>query len=127
MLIMNGTEDPLLPFAGGCVVNALCKRGRVMSTADTVAYWIDVNGASSEAEVDRLPNRAWFDDSRAIVYRFAGGADGKDVVYYHIQGGGHTVPGYERESAAYLAIAGPKNRDIDAPTEIWNFFLESSP
>ena len=127
MLIMNGNEDPLIPFEGGCVVNALCNRGRVMSTADTVAYWIDANGASSDAVLDRLPNRAWFDDSRVIVYRFAGGADGEDVVYYHIQGGGHTVPGYERESAAYLAIAGPKNRDIDAPTEIWNFFLESSP
>jgi len=122
MLIMNGTEDPLIPFEGGCVAGARCKRGRVMSTADTVSYWIAVNDASTEATVAKLPNRAWFDGSRVTIYRFDGRAGGADVVYYHVQGGGHTVPGYEREPAASVAITGPKNRDISGPEEIWAFF-----
>lgn len=122
VLIMNGTDDPLIPFDGGCVANVLCERGRVISTAETVAFWLDANRASAEATVEKLPNRSWFDGSTVTVYSFSGSSDGADVVYYHIAGGGHTVPGFESTSPLHRAVAGPKNRDIDGPTEIWAFF-----
>ncbi len=120
ILIMNGTDDPLMPFDGGCVASDRCDRGRVMSTADTVAWWVEVNGASGEPSVERLANRAWFDGSRVIVYTYVGGD--ADVVYYHIEGGGHTVPGFEATSRLRRTLSGSKNRDIDGPTEIWTFF-----
>jgi len=124
MLIMNGTDDPVMPFEGGCVAGDHCERGRVLSTEKTIAFWVAVNGASPEATAERLPNRAWFDRSKVIVLTYLDEVGGADVVYYHIVGGGHTVPGFERTSAAFRAIAGPKNRDIDGPTEIWAFFEE---
>ncbi|MFC2079573.1 alpha/beta hydrolase family esterase [Candidatus Bipolaricaulota bacterium] len=124
MLIMNGTEDPLIPYEGGCVANALCNRGRVMSTMDTVAFWVDVNQAATEPSVEKLRNRSWFDGSMVTVYRFEGESNDADVIYYHIEGGGHNVPGFETISRVLRAVAGPKNRDIDGPTEIWTFFRE---
>ena len=124
MLIMNGTEDPLMPFDGGCVAGDRCRRGRVMSTADTVAFWVETNGASRDPSVTQLPQRSWLDASSVIVYRFEGGQDGADVVYYHVKGGGHTVPGFESHPVARRLIAGPKNRDIDAASEIWAFFQQ---
>ncbi|MBU1049603.1 prolyl oligopeptidase family serine peptidase [Candidatus Bipolaricaulota bacterium] len=122
MLIMNGTDDPVMPDDGGCVANASCQRGRVLSTLDTVSFWVGANGAASDPTVVRLPNRAWFDNSRVTVYRFDGGSQGADVIYYRVLGGGHNVPGFESDSRIARAIAGPKNRDIDGPTEIWAFF-----
>jgi polyhydroxybutyrate depolymerase len=122
VLIMNGTDDPLMPFEGGCVPDDRCERGRVLSTAETVSFWVDVNGTSTEPTVERLPNRAWFDGSRVTVYTFEDESRGADVVYYCIQGGGHTVPGFESASFLLRAVAGPKNRDIDGPREIWAFF-----
>lgn len=124
MLIMNGSEDRIMPFAGGCVANGKCQRGRVMSTAETVAFWIDVNGAASEPTIKKLANRAWFDRSTVTAYSFDGETDGANVVYYHIKGGGHSVPGFELDSLAARVLAGPKNRDIDGPTEIWTFFQQ---
>lgn len=124
MLIMNGTEDPLMPYDGGCVASDKCQRGRVMSTIDTIAFWVDANGAISEPTIEKLRNRAWFDGSTVTVYSFDGGTDGANVVYYHIKGGGHNVPGFEADSLVARALAGPKNRDIDGPTEIWAFFRQ---
>jgi polyhydroxybutyrate depolymerase len=124
MLIMNGTDDPLMPFGGGCVANERCQRGSVMSTMDTVAFWVDANHAASEPTVERLRDRSWFDGSTVTVYRFVGGEDGADVIYYHIKGGGHNVPGFETISRAVRWMAGSKNRDIDGPTEIWTFFQQ---
>jgi polyhydroxybutyrate depolymerase len=124
ILIMNGTDDLVVPFEGGCVAGDRCERGRVLSTAETIAFWVDVNGAPTEPTVEKLPNRAWFDGSRVTVYTFLDDLGGADVVYYHIQGGGHTVPGFERTSPLLETVAGAKNRDIDGPTEIWAFFEE---
>jgi len=122
MLIMNATNDPLMPFEGGCVASSQCDRGNVMSSDATAEFWVRVNGASPEPIVEGLPNRSWFDGSRVRVQRYEGGEGGADVAYYIIEGGGHNIPGYERDPIAYRAIAGRKNRDIDAPTEIWAFF-----
>ncbi|MFC2082489.1 alpha/beta hydrolase family esterase [Candidatus Bipolaricaulota bacterium] len=124
MLIMNGTDDPLIPYDGGCVANTLCQRGRVMSTADTVAFWVDANQAASEPTVEKLRNRTWFDGSTVTVYSFDGGSSGADVIYYHIKGGGHTVPGFEAISRVVRLASGSKNRDIDGPSEIWTFFQQ---
>ena len=123
ILIMNGTDDQIMPFEGGCVAGDRCERGRVLSTEQTIAFWVDVNGAS-EATAKRLFNRAWFDGSKVIVLTYHDEVGGNDVVYYHIQGGGHTVPGFESSSRLREAVSGPKNRDIDGPTEIWAFFEE---
>jgi polyhydroxybutyrate depolymerase len=121
ILIMNGTADPLIPYEGGCVAGAACRRGRVRSTDDTVTFWVDVNDAEVSAEEITLPDRVAADGSTVTVFSHRGGSTGKDVVLYRIDGGGHAVPGPD-SSTASLRAAARKNRDIDAAKEIWRFF-----
>jgi len=122
MLIMNGTDDPLMPYEGGYVAGSACERGRVMSTRETVDLWVAINHADPEFIIEAMPNSSWYDRSRVVVYTYLAGADGADVVYYEVAGGGHADPGRERLPAAIQAVTEGKNRDIDGPTEIWAFF-----
>jgi polyhydroxybutyrate depolymerase len=116
LLIMNGTLDPAIPYNGGCVAGPSCERGSVRSTAATVALWVLANGASVTPAVTDLPDLVPSDDSTVRVFRFDGGASGNDVVLYRVDGGGHCPPGPDPFPATQ------KNRDIDAATEVWQFF-----
>ena len=116
ILIMNGTLDPAIPYNGGCVAGPSCERGSVRSTAATVAFWVLANGASVTPTVTDLPDIVPSDNSTVRVFRFDGGASGNDVVLYRVEGGGHCPPGPDPFPATQ------KNRDIDAATEVWQFF-----
>ena len=122
LLIMNGSSDPIMPPKGGCVTRSSCDRGRVMSTADTISFWVTSNLAEATPRVESLPDRVSEDASTVTVYRFDASPAGAPVVYYHVEGGGHNVPGPEPIGALRRLLAGAKNRDIDAATEIWSFF-----
>ncbi len=122
ILIMNGTADPVIPYDGGCVAGAACRRGRVRSTDDTVVFWVGVNDAEVSAEEITLPDRVASDGSTVTVFTHRGGSTDKDVVLYRIDGGGHAIPGRESATAS-LRAASRKNRDIDAAEEIWRFFV----
>lgn len=121
ILIMNGTADPVIPYDGGCVAGAACRRGRVRSTDDTVAFWVGVNDAQVSAEETTLPDRVAADGSTVTVFTHRGGSTGKNVILYRIDSGGHAIPGPESATAS-LRAASRKNRDIDAAEEIWRFF-----
>jgi len=121
VLIMNGTDDPLMPFEGGCVASRRCDRGRVASTQATVAFWVNLNGASSPPRVEALPDRERRDGSTVTRLTYPHVA-GPEVVLYRVDGGGHTVPGDARIPFVQRLVVGGKNRDIDGPEEIWRFF-----
>lgn len=122
VLVMNGTQDPLMPFEGGCVSNARCQRGAVRSTQETVAFWTAFNQTKLDPEVVALPDVVPADGSTVTVSTYGGGREGAEVVFYRVEGGGHTVPGPEPVAPARVRVAGPKNRDIDGPEEVWRFF-----
>ena len=129
MLIMNGSKDPIVPAEGGCVTRSTCDRGRVMSTAKTVAFWVNANLANPVPQVEKLPDRDPGDRSTVTVYRYAAAPPGAPVVFYDVIGAGHSVPGSAAIGVLRQLVAGGKNRDIDGPAEIWAFFsaLESQP
>jgi len=122
ILIMNGTEDPLMPWDGGCVANARCERGTVGSTAEAVAFWVDVNATVEDPICSDLPDSDPNDGSTISVCTYPNGTAGSEVVLYRIDGGGHAVPGPDPLPWWYRLIVGPKNHDISAPDEIWAFF-----
>lgn len=124
VLIMNGTEDPLVPYDGGCVANASCRRGFVTSTAQSVDFWVQFNATSRTAVVEDLPNIVANDSSTVTTFRYSGGLHGTEVLLYRVDGGGHTVPGEEPIGVARLLASGPKNRDINGATETWKFFQQ---
>jgi polyhydroxybutyrate depolymerase len=118
ILFMNGTEDPLVPYAGGQVTVFGKERGEVLSTERSVQLFAEYNGCTGEQAPAKLPNWAPLDGTRVLVRRAAGCT--ADVVLYEIQGGGHTWPAGQQ----YLpkSLVGRVSRDILAVRHIFDFF-----
>ncbi|MGH8548154.1 MAG: alpha/beta hydrolase family esterase [Methylococcales bacterium] len=123
ILYMNGTEDPLLPYAGGQVGKDSARRGQTASTRDSIAYWVEVNRANRLPERHEFPDRTRWDRSTVVRERYARIPGGADVVLYEVRGGGHTEPSpNERYGFLYQLIVGNQNQDIEMAEEIWAFF-----
>jgi polyhydroxybutyrate depolymerase len=122
VLIINGTEDPLVPWAGGDIHFGMAKLGQVLSVADTVKFWVANNKCTSLLLVTQLPDKDTSDGTRVRREIYGGCADGAEVVLYAVEGGGHTWPG----GLQYLpeSIIGRTSRDFDASEVIWQFFKE---
>lgn len=120
VLVMNGTDDPLVPYNGGYVHFFRKKMGEVVSTSETVSFWVKHNGCNSTPRMRDLPNRNRRDHSRVKVATYVKPNNGCEVVLYTIQGGGHTMPGSNMPDRP--RILGHKNDDIDGAKEIWEFF-----
>jgi polyhydroxybutyrate depolymerase len=121
VLVMNGTEDPVIPYAGGeASFHGLFSAGEVQSAEETISYWKQVNGISGQGTRDELPDRDPEDGSTVVRERWRDAGSGHEVVLYSIMGGGHSIPGGYRGAPDFLL--GVTNRDIDATEEIWAFF-----
>lgn len=120
ILMMNGTNDPILPYEGGEVRVLNQGRGIVLSTEDSVSFWRDINGCYSAGDVVRIADSAPHDGATVSAMIYDTCEFGYPVVLYRIEGGGHSWPG----APPYLADAavGPTNRDINASEVIWRFF-----
>lgn len=117
VLILNGTEDPLVPYRGGHVRVLGQNRGAILSTDATVAWWCKHNGCASTFTHRVLPDKRRLDGTRVHVTRFDGKAP---VVLYRIQGGGHTWPGGQQYLPRFMI--GRVTRDIDGARVIFDFF-----
>lgn len=116
VLIMNGTEDPLMAWDG----KSGPQGGKVLSAWQTFQFWIRHNGGQPQLRWRRLPDRDPSDRSRVEVTRAQGLR--APVVLYAIRGGGHTLPGGSGHSNARLArLVGPVNQDIKGIEVIWDF------
>jgi polyhydroxybutyrate depolymerase len=124
VLILQGTADPLVPYAGGEIKPPWSdSRGAVLPTDETVRRWVEHDGCARSPREERLPDRDPDDGCRATRLTFGGCRDGTSVVLYRLDGGGHTWPG----SAPRLPrrVVGGICRDVDATDVIWQFFRDS--
>lgn len=123
ILLMNGTNDPLMPWSGGFVTSPIGKNkkaGEVISTEETIAFWRRTDRCTSLAKTRPLPDRSTKDRSRVEVTRYGECADDAEVLLYRVIGGGHHIPGTDvRELRRFL---GNKNMDFRASEAIWDFF-----
>jgi polyhydroxybutyrate depolymerase len=120
LLLMNGTEDPIVPFNGGAIKVFGQTRGRVVSTEKTLQVWLARNGCKDNPKVREIADKDPEDGTRVTEYTYDQCASGVPVVFYKIHGGGHAWPGgwqYLREKRI-----GKTSRDIDAAEEVWKFF-----
>jgi polyhydroxybutyrate depolymerase len=136
-LFFIGTEDPLVPSTDsshkeelgklGAAVGLggleslsapLARMGGLMTAEETVDFWVSHNQSSASPYTNQLPDTNPHDGTR--VTRLTFGAYNNEVVYYRIEGGGHTWPG--------AFINGPKDivgrttDDIKASEIIADFF-----
>lgn len=119
VLIMNGTEDPLVPFQGGGV-GFLGFRGKVIGVEACVQKWVVHNQCDEPTEILELPDIDPEDGTRVIKTVYTSETASAEVVYYKIVNGGHTWPGGKKYAAE--RIVGKLCKDIDATRVIWDFF-----
>jgi len=124
VLMMPGTQDPLVPYEGGEIGRALARGGpgfgRVIPVAEAVRYWVEHNHCAPLPAVTVEPDRDPLDGTRVRREVYGSCRDGTEVVLYAVEGGGHTWPG----GLQYLPerIVGRTSRDINAAEVIWAFF-----
>lgn len=126
VLAINNTDDPLVPFEGGEIVGKFrrVKLGKVLSTDESIRFWVNQNRCSSIPVVTEEPDRDPKDGTRVTKKEYINNFEGTEVILYAIEGGGHTWPG----GIQYLParIIGKTCRDFDANEVIWTFFMKHS-
>jgi polyhydroxybutyrate depolymerase len=122
VVLFAGTADPLVPYAGGPILG---DRGRVLSAPDTFARWADLDGCTREVVATDVPHTIPEDRTRTRRLEHPRCVGGARVVFYSVEGGGHTWPGGKQ----YLpeGVIGYTARELDASREMWRFFKEVAP
>jgi polyhydroxybutyrate depolymerase len=118
ILSIHGSADDVAPYGGG-VRHSLRSRMIIRHTAgpsvgvdDWARFWVAANGA-----VDGPAVTALAPDTTVRTWR--GPAPSSDVVFYRIEGGGHTWPTSRFVLPALLF--GRTSRTFDATRVIWDF------
>ena len=120
VLVMNGTDDPVMPYNGGQIAS---NRGEVYSTAETVEYWKNRHQADAAPIVVEIPNSDSDDNSTVRRFSYVNGTGDSVVEHYEVVNGGHTEPSMvERYGNLFKLIVGNQNGDMEMATEIWEFF-----
>lgn len=111
ILIMQGTEDPLVPLAGG-------GGGTILSHDDAVRKFVEVDQCRMEPKKEHIPDKTGDGTSiDVIVYQPC--ADGSEVRGYIVNEGGHTWPGGRQYLPA--AIIGKTTHNLNGSEVIWDF------
>ena len=124
VLFMNGTNDNHMPYNGGMIGNpANPAHGTVLSTEETIKYWINFNHTDTTPEIYTYPDLDPDDGSFVEKFSYKNGINGTEVILYKINGGGHSAPSIkEQYSILYEQYFNKQNHDIEMTTEVWNFF-----
>lgn len=118
-LMINGTDDPIVPWDGGVVRYDDKDLGKVLSVERTFAFWRRRN-ACREIAVSLIPDFNPTDGTRIERRKAEGCRDDVKVELFVVRGAGHTWPsGWQ-----YLpeSLVGPTSADIDAAVAAWRFF-----
>ncbi|MDT8305156.1 MAG: PHB depolymerase family esterase [Anaerolineae bacterium] len=109
VIIFHGTDDTIVPYAGG-------RSGPGDRQLPSIPVWVDSLAARNgcDEEPAALPARG---DATGVAYTGCAG----DVLFYTISGGGHTWPG---GPPLYERISGHTTQDLNATAVMWAFFTE---
>lgn len=119
VMMIVGTEDPLVPFAGGNVEVLGAKRGEILPQNEAVKWWVEHNGCEATPTATTLADADPDDGTKTHREDYKGPA-GADVAYLKVEGGGHTwAGGWQYLPAAFI---GKTARDFNAGETIWAFF-----
>ena len=115
-LLMASTTDPTNPYGGsnGDEVNAIA------SAIETVETFVKRDGCRKRAE-EPLPHLADVPSTVSLT-RYSDCRDSSDVLFYRVDGSGHSVPSLAPPEPGGWDQHGARKRDIDAAATIWSFF-----
>jgi len=120
VLIIQGTEDPLVPMQGGSVGRD-GSGGVVLSHTKAVQKFVQLNLCSPSPRKEHLADKAG-DGTTIDIAIYTGCLAGTEVRSYVVNGGGHTWP----EGMQYLpsAIVGKTTHNLDGSEVIWKFLSQ---
>jgi polyhydroxybutyrate depolymerase len=116
--MINGTDDPIMPWIGGEIKVLWSRRGEVLSSQETFERWMKLGDCA--LPITHAPRNLVPDDGTSLVRHIARECkNGAEVRLYEISGGGHTWP----SGSPYLTerLVGKVSRELNASEEIWSF------
>jgi len=112
ILVINGTQDPIVPYDGGPITIGRQDRGNVIGTPATMTLFAGRNGCSGRVTQTKI----------GAVDRLTWSGCRVPTELLRVRDGGHGWPGETRPLPKW--IGGPADRDIDATREVWDFFAQ---
>lgn len=118
VVMLFGKDDPIEPLNGGEVKFAGSTLGRIASVQDVVKLWVQKDGCLTKPVQEDVSN----DKTTKIISEHypSTQAAGAEVLFYLIEGGGHTWPG--TQWTAPEATYGKTSQNISATELTWEFF-----
>ncbi len=92
---------------------------------NSIDFWVDQNGCDSAPLTAELEDIDTTDNSTITSIKYQDCDEDTEVWLYRINDGGHWWPG-DSDLPPGFELLGPVNRDINASSEIWNFFNRHS-
>jgi polyhydroxybutyrate depolymerase len=117
IVMLNGTADPLVPYAGGGVGFA-GRRGDVWAAERSAAFMAQVNGCGEPA-THALATGSPDGATKIVRLDWSGCSSGRPVTLYRIEGGGHQVFG---RPSVLPTILGPGTQQISSSEVILQLF-----
>lgn len=120
VFIIAGTKDPLVPYDGGTIMLFNKSYGTCVSMNETVSFWVDHNNCTRTPITGLLPDTDPTDGCIVNTYTYENGDHNTTVLFYSIDGGGHTWP--DGGKYFFESVVGKICYDFNACDHIWDFF-----
>jgi polyhydroxybutyrate depolymerase len=122
VMILNGTADPLVPYAGGEInlLGLFYKGGQVMSSTASAQYFAERNAIAAQPQISLTPTA----QGTRVEHARWQAADGRtEVELVTLHGAGHGLP---QPWARRPRLLGPSPMEPNGPALIWAFFERQS-
>lgn len=106
-VLIMGTEDPVVPYEG--------VQGYSLSAEDTVGFWKKANDLDHKPDITKQVDENGIEITKLT---YSNPTDDTEVIFYKIDGGGHTWPGGPQY--AKISKIGKTAKRMNATEVIWN-------
>ncbi len=116
VMYIQGTADPLVPFAGGDMKKGA--KGPIYGHEEVLQKWAAIDTCNNKPVITNLPDVAH--DGTTVIKEEYSNPNGLKVIGYTIVNGGHAWP--DSPGRLPVFIVGRPINSLDACQVIWDFF-----
>ncbi len=117
VMYIQGTEDPLVPFAGGNMKKGA--GGSIYGHEEVLKKWASIDDCEKNPAITTLP--VIVNDGMGVIEEvYSNPSNSLKVIGYTIVNGGHTWPGGSQYMPRF--VIGSVTKNLNACDVIWEFF-----